>query len=125
MRIIPTGILCKKRLHEILISAVEGMDLDDEARLKYTASATHQEIASGALKVDDAPEHVFCFFRTIKDLPQDSSAKEFLDLDKVGKPDQIAHSKLSGLKGQLHDLLKGNVHNYNAEWTKDKITTNH
>src|SRR5665648_77729 len=41
----------EKLLREILVNAVNNMDLDQEARLKYEASATHQEIATGALNV--------------------------------------------------------------------------
>ena len=59
-------------LRAILLQAVEQVLSPDAAeRRKYYDSATHQEIAAGALKVEDAKEHVFCFFRTIKDLPQD------------------------------------------------------
>jgi hypothetical protein len=55
----------ESRLHSILLQATQGMALTPDERLKYTASATEQEIVSGALRVADAPEHVFCFFRRI------------------------------------------------------------
>jgi hypothetical protein len=56
------------------------LGLTDDAHLKYWASATEQEIGRGALNVDDASDHVFCFFRKINGLPQDGTAEGFRDL---------------------------------------------
>lgn len=58
------------RLQRVLAEAVSRIDLPENRRLAYTASATHQEINAGALQQQDAPEHVFCFFRQIQDLPK-------------------------------------------------------
>lgn len=57
-------------LQRILSDAVESLPLDMQRKLVYQASATHQEILAGALEQEDAPEHVFCFFRNIPDLPK-------------------------------------------------------
>ncbi len=65
-------------------------------RLPYTASATEQEIAAGALRVKEAPEHVLCFFRTIDGLPQqfNPAARDFLNLDeKDWTIDRAAHEQ--------------------------------
>ena len=76
------------------------MKLTDEERLPYTASATEQEIAAGALSVKKAPEHVRAF-RSIDNLPQhfDLAAKDFLDLDeKTEAIDEAAHRRQDSLK---------------------------
>jgi hypothetical protein len=57
-------------LQRILSDAVGGLPLDILHKLVYQASATHQEILTGALEQEDAPEHVFCFFRDIPELPK-------------------------------------------------------
>lgn len=76
-------------LRAILLKATEQMS--PEQRLKYVASATEQEIVRGALQVEDAREQVFCFFRTINDLPRHlESAKDFVDLDTANNLDRLA-----------------------------------
>jgi len=62
------------QLRAALLRAVEQVGLPQEARLKYEASATEQEIVKGALQVEDADEHVHCLFREIDDLPPNASA---------------------------------------------------
>jgi hypothetical protein len=57
------------RLQRILAEAVGKLSFPDTRRLAYAASATHQEINAGALGQQDAPEHVFCFFRQIRGWP--------------------------------------------------------
>jgi hypothetical protein len=57
------------RLQRILAEAVGKLSFPENRRLAYTASATHQEINAGALQQQDAPEHVFCYFRQIRGLP--------------------------------------------------------
>ena len=101
-------------------------------RLKYTASATEQEIYHGALKVPDAKEHVFCFFRKITNLdklagdaPHTANARYFVDVDENNKPDTNTGKQLTALKGTLSSSLAGNVHNYEAEWTGNGVTTSH
>lgn len=113
------------RLRAILVQAVAALDLDAEARLKYGASATHQEIAAGALQVEDADAHVFCFFRETDSLPPDERAAGFLDLTAGGEPDVEAQSQLRGLKDELRRLLPQNVHQYPARWTDDGVTIDH
>ena len=50
-------------------------------RLPYFASATHQEIALGALLTEDAQDHVHVYVRRLEGLPQDESARNFIDWD--------------------------------------------
>ena len=68
------------RLQAILAQAALGLGFSPARLLPYTASATEQEIASGALRVKDAPEHVFCFFRSLDGLPMDFNAQVFRTL---------------------------------------------
>jgi len=117
--------LIECQLRSILLKAIEGLSLSLDQRLKYTASATEQEIVYGALKVPDAKEHVFCFFRTIKDLPQDGIVKDFIDLDESGTIDVNARNQLDDLKNSLRYLLPENIYDYKAEWAGESITTDH
>jgi len=115
----------EKKLYSILLQAVDKMDLNPDRLVNYVASATEQEILNGALNVEDAKEHVFCFFRTIEDLPRDKSTKDFVDLKADGKPDTEAEDLLSDLKKRFEDHLPGNIYKYKAKWTRAGITTDH
>ena len=124
----------ERPLRKILLNGIAGLDLNNDERRKYEASATEQEIAAGAMKVPDAKEHVFSFFRKIEGLPQDSSAKDFIDLDENGQPDADAGERLKRLKGDdqadreeesLGKLLPGNIHRYTAGWTGTGASTDH
>ena len=117
----------EKALHAILVRDTVGLDVRE--RLKYTASATEQEIAAGALRVEDAPEHVVCFFRSITGLPPqyDPATRDFLDLDMANQSvERQAHRQQEALKERLAAYLPNeNVHTYQARWTGDGITTDH
>ncbi|MCK4942815.1 MAG: ATP-binding protein, partial [Candidatus Aminicenantes bacterium] len=115
----------ENELRQILVSAIEDLRLKDEQKLKYIASATEQEIFSGAMQVEDAPEHVFCFFRNIKNLPQDNSARNFIDMDESGSINNEAQDKLNKLKQNLQAALPGNISEYEASWAENQITTSH
>lgn len=125
-------------LRSILLQATQEMALEMDDRLEYTASATEQEIVSGALRVADAPEHVYCFFRKIltkndlplvEDLPPGGSAQDFVDLVKVGEEYQLdteAHGLLEELKrDKLRPQLGSHIYDYEARWTGSGITTDH
>lgn len=75
----------EKRIRSIFVDAVSNISLNPDKLVKYTASATEQEIKRGALGAQDISEQAFCFFRTIEGLPQDFTAKEFLS----ALPEQI------------------------------------
>jgi hypothetical protein len=115
----------ERPVRQILLKATRAVDLSDEERLKYEASATEQEIAAGALGVPDADEHVFCFFRTLTNHPDAKGAAEFVDLNEDGLIDDEAGLKLRDLKDRLEARLPGNVHHYAASWTGDGISTDH
>ncbi|MFO7852655.1 MAG: DUF4062 domain-containing protein [Bacteroidota bacterium] len=115
----------EKRLRSIFLNAVSEMSLNPDALAKYITSATEQEIRNGALKVEDAKEHVFCFFREIEDLPRDKRAKNYIVLKDDDKPDTEAEELLNRLKKRLKDNLSDNVIEYKARWTGSAITTDH
>lgn len=94
------------RLRALLDDAVRGSELEGDPRL--VGSATEQEIHAGALSVPDAPEHVFCFFRTIEDLTDQGlprpGAEPFLDTVPGAVPGDGSAGYLEGLSSRLEGL---------------------
>ena len=126
----------ESRMRRILLNAAErlGWLVDDPRRAKYERSATHQEIEAGALSPDvERPEdHVFCFLREVADLPRDSSAAAFIDLNEHGQLDAESADRRQQLKTKLKNRLRektpqddGHVYNYPATWTGIGPTTEH
>ena len=115
----------ERRLHTCLKMAVTDLPIPIERKIKYCASATEQEIFHGALQVQDASKHVFGFFRSIADLPVDSQAMEFRDLDLRGAAETEYAGRLHTLKQDLKRKLGRNIHEYNAHWSGNGITTDH
>ncbi len=113
------------RLRGILAAAIDGLPLSDERRARYLASATEQEIAAGAFQVEDAPHHVFCFFRTIEGLPEDETADGFRDLDARGEPAAEPGRRLEELKLRLTEHVPDNLFQYQAAWTGGGIGDAH
>ena len=109
----------ENRLRRVFQNAVEELKLPEEARLKFSASATEQEIMAGALKVTDASEHVFGFFRKINGLPEDESGWDYREQDRANT------QKQDDLKDKLRGLLPGNIHEYTADWQSDQISLEH
>jgi primosomal protein N' len=107
------------KLRQVFLTAVGRLSLSPDALLKYTASATEQEIVAGALKVLDASEHVFCFLRDIQGLPSDASAAAFCETDPQAARQQ------SELKTRLRQSLTGNVHEYSARWQSNGPSQEH
>jgi len=110
----------EKKLLTTLRYAVDNLPLSPEQRIKYFASATHQEIIRGALNPPENSErpekHVFAFSRTISGLPEDKSAAGFIDLiDDI--PDKDSKTKLDKLKDDLKIML-GDDHfqEYSGSW---------
>ncbi len=106
-------------LHQILLTAAEKLLFSPEEMLKYNTSATEQEIISGALRVSDAKEHVFCFLRDIEGMPDDGNTENFMDVDLKNR------QKLEKLKNNLRKQLSGNVHAYTAFWRDGEISDDH
>lgn len=115
----------ESRLKCILFKAIEDLcwEGDDPRRSKYESSATEQEIISGAVNipegVPDAKEHVFCYFRSIHNLPKN---RDFADLDAYGEFDLESDMKIKNLKKQLKKILPDNhIKEYTAEWIKKGV----
>ncbi len=117
----------ESRLRAILLTGVTRLvwPLTDERRLKYEASATHQEILHGALQVKNTTDHVFGFFRTIESIPQDARAGDFLDLGPQGRPDVQARARLERLQSDLRSRLPKNILSYSSTWSGSGPTTDH
>jgi NACHT domain- and WD repeat-containing protein len=117
----------ERRLRSILLAGVNRLawPQTDERRLKYEASATHQEILHGALKVTDTIDHVFGFFRSIEELPQDGSARDYLDLDPQGRPDAAGRKRLERLQADLRERLPNNILTYTTTWTDAGPSSEH
>ena len=89
------------RLQAILAQAALDLDFSPARLLPYIASATEQEIASGALMVEDAPEHVFCFFRSLEGLPMEFNAQAYRSLVER----RLKYNFPSGLNNTSHGLV--------------------
>jgi WD40 repeat protein len=102
-------------------------------RLPYFASATHQEIALGALDTKDEEgnplhpeEHVNVYVRHIAGLPNDASARAFIDWDEQTRaPVQGARPRLAELERQLRERLLGKVHDIQAHWRSNGTDESH
>jgi|GEM_PF-1474768 len=122
-----TWRLEEEEIRNILLRALaaSGWAANDERRIKYVASATHQEILQGALHAREAIDHVFCFFRLIRQLPRDGAAKEFLDIDADGQPDSAARRQLGRLKKTVRHALRGNIKIYRTAWNGSEPGSDH
>ncbi len=116
----------EQKIRSSLLEAVQKINLKADRMDKYIASATEQEIIKGALDVEDAREHVFCFFRKIEGLPKDKSSKDYSDLIDYEKADDKAERLLKNVKGRLAEKLSAeNIYHYQAKWVNDQMTTEH
>ena len=96
--------------------------LEDQAKAKYSLSATGQEIMDGALRVSDASEHVFGFFRSITNPGEalaSGSGQAFIE------PDPDLQQRQQALKARLLERLPGNIYTCTAGWQAGSLSTNH
>ena len=110
-------------LHRLMCDAARKVwpNQQDPRRDKYENSATHQEIQAGALRAEDAPSHVFCYFRQIGGLPEGVEAVGFRDL--LG--DREARTRLESLKAELKAFLPAeHVYEYQATWADGRPQAN-
>lgn len=110
----------EKKIQQIFREGIEKSNFSPVQKIKYFASATHQEIIKGALNVPegiDSPEkHVFAFSRTLNRLPLDETAKGFIDLVD-GKFDLANKERLDDLKSELRSKLgTDHYYEYRAHW---------
>ncbi|MEI7726804.1 MAG: AAA family ATPase [Bacteroidota bacterium] len=107
-------------IRNTLRAVVGKLGFSPEQLIKYFASATHQEIIRGALNPDqqavEPAEQVFAFSRRINNLPNDGSAKGYIDLLN-GRPDAESKIKLDELKVKLHQKLGADHYSgYDGYW---------
>ena len=108
------------RLRDILRKTAAQLPFTEAEKVKYFASATHQEILAGALEpapgVIDPEEHVFAYLRTIRGLPEDETAKDYIDLSGNVR-DVYSKEQLEKLKQDLKAKLpREHVYDYGARW---------
>jgi len=110
-------------IRNVLRDAVNKLSYTDEQRIRYFASATHQEILNGALnppsEIEDPGKHVFALVRQADIKPKDRSADGFIDLTG-DVHDTKAESHLNNLKDPLERNLKENYITYTANWKNNK-----
>lgn len=110
------------------VGLFDGLDGHDKAQhvAKYGGSATEQEIREG-LAMEDAAQHVHCFFRDIESLPMTAAARDFADLiPSESTPsgymvDEAARRRLDSVRTDLELGLPGNVHRYTALWNAGAV----
>jgi hypothetical protein len=102
---------------------VSQLSFSREQKIKYYASATHQEIMAGALNPETLKgkpeEHVFAFIRDSEGLPDDVSATGYIDLLN-GKQDPFCREQLLNLKQELKNKLEDHCIQYPAKWEDGK-----
>lgn|GEM_PF-2158060 len=108
----------------------EGPDGVIPATLKFTASATEQEIWRGALAIPDAHEHVFALFRNLGNLEGLQSATDrpgFVDADASGHIDRGAWTAQQSLKAAIRDHIGGKqiLVCDHIEWRDGRIADDH
>jgi hypothetical protein len=112
----------EKPLGNALERAAHKAGLSEHELEKYIYSATGREIINGAMKVKDAHEHVFGFFREISnpEAINDSSKGELFY-----EPDPELRKRLRLLKEQLEVQFKIDIVKFPVEWQGKKLSTNH
>jgi hypothetical protein len=115
----------EKKLQSALRDAVSQLQPGGQQSVKYFASATHQEIITGALNptgTEEKPEdHVLALIRETEEMPVDSTAKNYVDL-KEGEPDSYSIQQLIDLKTQLQKKLGSHCISYEATWHDSKTS---
>lgn len=115
----------EQRLHRVLETAALKIPLPPGEMIKYTSSATEQEILAGAMGVLDAHDHVFCSLRQIEGLPDNAEGVGYIDLNPDQQCDQVSAARLKDLKNRLQEVMPANVHHYRSKWLGNAITYDH
>jgi WD40 repeat protein len=110
-----------------LEAAARGIELDPQTHgVAIGTSATEQEIIEGALKVDDARDHVHAFFRSISGLPHDPWPPDLVDVSNDRTRDGAATARLDNLKSRIEAKLSAkdgttSVHRYTVPWREGGV----
>lgn len=120
-------------LRDALRQAADAAGFCAIERIPYFGSATHQEIALGALAEKDASGrdldaagHVHIYIRQIIGLPGNATAARFIDWDEAGDSPVVgASDRLNDLKAELRSRLPAQVREFDTFWSGDGIETVH
>jgi len=119
----------EEAVRDALRRTADAADFRGADRVPYFASATHQEIVLGALDphyAQDASDHVHVYVRHIEGLPQDASARHFLDWDPAAQqPLPGARERLRSLETELRARLPGKVCDMHARWSQGRTDASH
>jgi len=105
------------KLQTILQAAARHLTVDQQ--MKYSTSATAQEIEQAIFYAPEPGKSAFCFFRTITDLTDHlhgSDVPSYVDLDENGGINPVAQEKLRRLKQQLRNAVPDNIREYKVAW---------
>ncbi|PKO13191.1 MAG: hypothetical protein CVU39_20040 [Chloroflexi bacterium HGW-Chloroflexi-10] len=97
--------------------AAHKADLPKGLLVKYTYSATGQEIVRGALSSPDAQSHVFAFFRGI--INANEADQSFVEID------HDLRLRQEQLKSKLRNKLPGNIYEFAAHWNGSGVDTDY
>lgn len=119
----------ESRLTKIFHDVTDRLGLAPE---QFLYSATHMEIVSGLLQLEEAKDHVFSFNREISGLPDPAPkgiARRFTDHIGDGTRDPESRKLLQVLKAQIAEVLpESQIHTFVAGWIGEEskpITLNH
>jgi hypothetical protein len=116
----------ERPLHKALSEAVSTLSLTPSEQLKYEASLTEQEIEESIMHLADSHEHVFAFFRTIRNLPQNIQASDYINLHANGTVNEAAAERLKKLKERiLSQIGEEHIYRYETDWVEGGISTEH
>ena len=118
-------------LRDTLRQAADAAGFSVIERIPYFGSATHQEIALGALAEKDASGrdldaegHVHIYIRQIVGLPANATAARFIDWDEADNAPVVgASERLNDLKAELRSRLPNQVREFHTSWSGDGIET--
>ncbi|WP_033542963.1 DUF4062 domain-containing protein [Planococcus sp. CAU13] len=106
--------------------AISSLSLQESEVGRYLISATEHEIQAGAFRQEDAKDHVFAFFREIRNLSSDFLEADFQDITSDGKLDIFAERQLDQLKEKIRSFLPGeNIKQYSVNWNGTDIDTSY
>ncbi len=113
-------------LHAILLRAATSvLPIDSPARVKYEASATHQEVVKGVFNRTVTPGQAFCFALKISVDCNCKLPEKYFDLNKDGTLDRLQTVRVEELKNQLHKHLRASYYSYAATWDGNALSENH
>jgi hypothetical protein len=112
----------ERPLLTILERAAKQAAFNEDELVKYTLSATGQEILHGAMNVEDAQSHVFGFFRTIINPEKLSGMPEeniYFESKSIYRTEQLK------LKEKVKKHLGDNIQEFQVEWNVKVFLTDH